>query len=68
MPAAEPLTAPTAPAPIANAFTRIAQLRAAGFDLVYPERGELARLIRGREIMIIRATHAALNVALEVST
>jgi hypothetical protein len=48
---AEPPTA-TAPA-LALAFIRIAQLRAAGYDLVYPERDELARLVRGPELISI---------------
>lgn len=51
MPAAEP---PTKPPAIALAFARIAQLRAAGFDLVYPEAGELARLRKGAELIIVR--------------
>jgi hypothetical protein len=51
MPAAEP---PTAAAPaLALAFTRIAELRAAGFELLYPECGELARLRKGAEIVIV---------------
>jgi hypothetical protein len=55
MPAAE---APrTTPAAIALAFTRIAELRAAGFDLVYPKPGELARLRKGAELVIIRTEH-----------
>jgi len=54
MPTAEP---PTAPA-IALAFARIAALRAAGFDLVPPlQPTELARLVRGRELIIVRAEH-----------
>jgi hypothetical protein len=53
MPAAEPPTAPPAPPPMALALARIAQMRSAGFDLVYPERGELARLVRGRELVIV---------------
>jgi hypothetical protein len=46
---------PTAAAPaLALAFTRIAELRAAGFDLVPPmQPTELARLIRGRELIIV---------------
>lgn len=39
--------------PIARAFIRIAQLRAQGYDLVYPERGELARLVRGQLLVIV---------------
>lgn len=71
MPAAEPPTGAAAPAqhpakrapapvleyPIARAFARIAELRAAGFDLVYPHAGELARLRKGAELIIIRAQH-----------
>jgi hypothetical protein len=46
--------APAAPpAATAAALAQIAQLRAAGFDLVTPERGELARLIRGAEVVIV---------------
>jgi hypothetical protein len=52
-PAAEPPTAPAPPA-LALAFARIAQLRAAGYDLVYTEQpSELARLVRGRELVIV---------------
>lgn len=54
MPAAEP---PTAPQAIALAFIRIAELRAVGFDLLYPEDGELARLRKGAELVIVRAEH-----------
>jgi hypothetical protein len=51
-PAAEPPTA--APPVLALAFARIAQLRAAGYDLVYTEQpSELARLVRGRELVIV---------------
>jgi hypothetical protein len=51
MPAAEP---PAALAAIARAFARIAQLRADGYDLVYVEQPhELARLMRGRELIIV---------------
>lgn len=46
---AEPLTTP----PYARAFARIAQLRAEGWALVYPEAGELARLRKGAEVVIV---------------
>lgn len=59
----EPPSPQPVPSAIADAFTRIAQLRAAGFDLVYPERGELARLIRGRELIIVRAEHNVQDVS-----
>lgn len=52
MSAVEPPAA-TVPAAIALAFARIAQLRAAGFDLLYPEVGELARLRKGAELIIV---------------
>jgi hypothetical protein len=51
MSTAEP---PTAPSAMALAFTRIAQLRAAGYDLVYPVLPhELARLRKGAELIIM---------------
>jgi hypothetical protein len=48
---AEPLTTPTI---IAEVFKRIAQLRTAGLDLIWTEqRNELARLIHGRDLIIV---------------
>lgn len=47
---------PCAAAPtLALALARIAALCAAGFDLVYPAPGELARLRKGNDVVIVRA-------------
>lgn len=53
--------------PTAAALVEIARLREAGFELIYPAAGELARLQRGAEVVIVRDALEFVALSAEVT-